>query len=127
MTSIVHLRTVFFICVALVFFVTFQAPAAFAMPPEQEARVVALLALLAQEKDTVFIRNGSEHSAEEAVRHLQLKFGKTKKRLSNAEQFIDKAASSSSISGKPYFIRKPGEKEQSAGPYLHQLLKRLDN
>lgn len=98
---------------------------AFAIAPEQEERVNALLGLLSKENSTVFIRNGKEYSAEEAVSHLRLKFGKTKKRLTTAEQFIDKVGSSSSVSGKPYMIRKPGEGAQPAGPYLHRLLQQV--
>lgn len=98
---------------------------AFAISPEQEERVNALLGLLAKESSMVFIRNGKEYTAADAVSHLRLKFGKTKKRLTTAEQFIDKVGSSSSVSGKPYMIRKPGEEAQPARPYLHLLLQQV--
>ena len=56
-----------------------------------------------------FIRNGSEHNAADAESHLRLKLSKTKKRLSTAEQFVDKVASGSSISGKPYQVKLPAK------------------
>lgn len=55
--------------------------------------------------DCVFIRNGKEHDSESARDHLSLKRRKGKKYYSNAEEFIDRLASSSSWSGKPYHIR----------------------
>ena len=53
----------------------------------------------------IFIRNGKEHNAEAARDHLALKRRKGKRYYSNTEEFIEKLASSSSWSGKPYRIR----------------------
>ena len=53
-----------------------------------------------------FYRNGSWHSASEAKEHLLGKLEYLEKRgsLKNAEQFIELAASKSSVSGKPYKV-----------------------
>lgn len=71
----------------------------------EEARINAMLNALAQKKDLTFVRNGDAHNCEEAVSHLRLKLGNTRNRIDTAEQFIDKVASSSSITGKPYIVK----------------------
>lgn len=55
--------------------------------------------------DCVFVRNGKEHPPAAARDHLTLKRRKGRKYFSSAEEFIDRLASSSSWSGKPYHIR----------------------
>ncbi|CAM3073202.1 hypothetical protein SB6411_01480 [Klebsiella spallanzanii] len=92
----------------------------------QEARINAMLDALAQKKDLIFVRNGDAHTCEEAVSHLRLKLGNTRNRINTAEQFIDKVASSSSITGKPYIVRIPGKSDENAQPYLHALIAETD-
>lgn len=87
----------------------------------EEARINAMLNALAQKKDLTFVRNGDAHNCEEAVSHLRLKLGNTRNRIDTAEQFIDKVASSSSITGKPYIVKIPGKSDENAQPYLHAL------
>jgi hypothetical protein len=96
-----------------------------ALPPQEETRIDALLSALEKRSTLVFIRNGDAHSAAEAVEHLKLKLSHTRDRLQTAEQFIDQVASSSSLSGKPYWVREPGKGEQKAGDFLHELLRQL--
>lgn len=98
------------------------ATAAHALSPNEEARISAMLDALERQTDMIFIRNGSEHSAAQAAAHLRLKLDKTRNRLESAEQFIDKVASSSSMSGKPYMVRLPGKPEETANSFLHRLL-----
>lgn len=52
-----------------------------------------------------FIRNGKEHEAESARGHLELKRKRGKRYYDSTEEFIEKIASSSSWSGKPYMIQ----------------------
>ena len=92
----------------------------------QEARINAMLDALAQKKDLIFVRNGDAHTCEEAVSHLRLKLGNTRNRINTAEQFIDKVASSSSITGKPYIVRIPGKSDENAQPYLYALIAETD-
>ncbi len=74
-----------------------------------------------------FQRNGSWHDAAEARSHLQRKYDYLLKRglADSAEQFIERAASRSSISGKPYRVACPGRTEQDAAPWFRQQLLRL--
>ena len=54
-----------------------------------------------------FNRNGSWYTAAEAVTHLNKKYDYLKKKNSAAstEDFIDNAASKSSVSGQPYLVK----------------------
>ena len=108
---------------ALVACMCLSATPAFALSDKEEARVLAMLALLEKRSDLVFIRNGDSHSAVDAAAHLRLKLARTRSRLDTAEQFVDKVASSSSVSGAPYLIQQYGKPFEPAKPFLQQLLK----
>lgn len=58
-----------------------------------------------------FHRNGSWYSAAEAVDHLRKKYEylKNKNLLTTSESFIEKAATESSMSGKPYQVKCEGQ------------------
>jgi hypothetical protein len=55
--------------------------------------------------DVIFIRNGKEHSAEDATEHIEKKYNHYKKKIKTPEDFIEKSATKSMMSGKPYQIR----------------------
>jgi len=55
--------------------------------------------------DVVFIRNGKEHSAEDAAKHIEKKYKHYKKKIKTPEDFIEKSATKSMMSGKLYQIR----------------------
>lgn len=58
--------------------------------------------------DCIFIRNHEEHPAKEAREHLEMKYNHVKRRIKTAEDFIDKIASKSSLSRRPYKVRCTG-------------------
>ena len=68
-----------------------------------------------------FNRNGSLHSAEAAAEHLELKYSRGKSYANSAEAFIDRLASKSSWSGKPYQMICDGE-VHPAGDWLRSTL-----
>ncbi len=74
-----------------------------------------------------FQRNGSWYGASEARSHLQRKYDYLLRRdlADTAEQFIERAASRSSISGKPYRVSCPGHAEQDAASWFRQQLAHL--
>jgi hypothetical protein len=74
-----------------------------AMANEQDD--IAYLLSFVAESDCIFIRNGKEHQASKASEHLAMKYDHVKKRIKTAEVFINKIASKSSISRKPYTVR----------------------
>ena len=65
-----------------------------------------------------FIRNGSRHDAEDAASHMQLKYRRGKRYAPTAELFIERLASKSSFSGKPYAIECPGSDAVPSGEWL---------
>ena len=69
-----------------------------------------------------FYRNGKRHSARVAREHLQSKRRHNAHLIDSTEEFIEKIASRSSISGKPYRIRCRGQGEQTAGEWFSTLL-----
>ncbi len=85
------------------------------------AEVEYLLTALGQ-SDCTFIRNGKEYSAMEAESHLRMKYERGRKYADSADQFIDRLASNSSWSGKPYYIQCPGEDQQQTSAWLTQRL-----
>jgi hypothetical protein len=74
-----------------------------------------------------FQRNGKWHGANEARSHLQRKYDYLLKKnlVGSAEQFIERAASKSSISGRDYRVRCPGQAEQSSASWFQAQLQRL--
>ena len=73
-----------------------------------------------------FIRNGSEYPAAEARAHLQKKldYRERKDLVASSEDFIERAATQSSLSGKPYQVRCATQTRNSAD-WLNQELRRL--
>lgn len=92
---------------------------------EENGEIQHLLAFIAQ-SDCTYIRNSKEYSAQEARDHIAGKYNSVKWRISNAETFIRKIASSSSFSGKEYMIRC-GTKEQPTQQWLLNELARYRN
>jgi len=64
--------------------------------------------------DCIFIRNGGEYQAKEAREHLEMKYNHVKRHIKTAEDFIDKIASKSSLSGRKYEVRCDGVKLQTS-------------
>ena len=74
-----------------------------------------------------FERNGSWHDAKTARAHLQKKYDYLRKRgmADTAELFIERGASKSSMSGKPYRVRCPGKAVDAAAHWFEQRLRTL--
>jgi len=74
-----------------------------------------------------FQRNGTWHGREEARKHLQRKYDYLLKRdlADTAELFIERAASKSSISGRAYQVRCPGQSAQPAATWFRAKLAAL--
>src|SRR5579863_6847182 len=86
---------------AIVMLNTVQARAA--APLAAEVEIGYLLGLLEQ-SGCEFFRNGTWYDAERAQAHLRAKYAAlaANNQIKTAEDFIEKAASNSSISGQPY-------------------------
>ncbi len=73
-----------------------------------------------------FVRNGSEYSPKEARAHLQKKFEYLEQKglVDSAEDFIDRAATESSLSGQTYSVNCAGQTQPSAS-WLKQELQHM--
>ena len=77
-----------------------------------------------EESGCTFIRNGSEYSALEARQHIERKYEYLKSRLSSAEDFIDHAATKSSMTGRQYTVVCSDE-EMLTGAWLKKELEQF--
>ena len=93
-----------------------------AAPLTWKAEVDTLLAALGRRTDWVFIRNGSRHTADEAVAHMRLKWKRQDGRIRSTEEFIAQCATRSSFTGRPYRIRLPDGRERDAADVLREEL-----
>ena len=88
---------------------------------EAATEINFLLAAIGQSK-CVFIRNGKEYDAKDAEAHLRMKYSRGKRYAPTAEKFIERLASKSSMSRKPYYIECPGDEAMPTGDWLTGLL-----
>lgn len=86
------------------------------------AEIEALLTDLAGTKGAVFIRNGTEYSAEDAAAHLRSKWLSTRSRIRSAEDFIRNCGTRSSVSHEPYLVRLEDGRTISSAEFLRARL-----
>lgn len=74
-----------------------------------------------------FNRNGSWYSPQEAAKHLERKYDWLVKKglIDSAEQFIERAASRSSLNGKSYLVRCGDSKPIKSSAWFTEELKKL--
>ena len=85
-------------------------------------KIEFLLKEVEQLKGAKFWRNGSSHSPKQAADHLRMKWEKAGKSIKTAKDFIDKIASKSSTSGKPYEIEfENGTKTETRAFFYKKL------
>jgi hypothetical protein len=88
-------------------------PASAAEPTEKERIDAAVLRV--EKSDLTFIRNGAEHNGKDAADHLRLKLRNAGSAVKTFDDFVEKVATKSSISGKPYEVKlKDGTKVELA-------------
>ena len=102
---------------------THAAQSTAAVARTQTAEIDALIDRVARAKGVVFIRNGTEHTAAEAARHLQRKREAADGRIRTPEQFIETLGSRSSMTGRPYRVRLPDGREMDSATWLNGLLR----
>jgi len=69
-----------------------------------------------------FERNGNQYDAKSAADHLRMKYRRGKRYANTSENFIDRLASRSSITRKPYFIICADSDKQTASDWLYAAL-----
>jgi hypothetical protein len=93
--------------------------------PSEKEKIEALIKHVEGLKDAVFVRNGTDYDAATAARFLRGKWDQAAD-VKSAKEFIDKVASVSSTSGKPYLIRFKDGKAVKAGDYLRAELEKIE-
>ncbi|MFT7775971.1 DUF5329 domain-containing protein [Roseateles sp.] len=96
------------------------------LPPAARAEVDALLARL-QTSGCEFNRNGSWYAGADARAHLlkKLNYLEGKNLVQTAEQFIERGASGSSMSGTPYLVRCAGKLPVQSAQWLKAELQQV--
>lgn len=107
----------------LVFLVPGQARAA--EPKTETEKIEQLISHVGSLSNAKFVRNGSEYDAKTAAKFLRGKWDANKAEIKTASDFISKAATKSSTTGKPYLIRLKDGKEVACATYLTEQLKAL--
>ncbi|WP_172461919.1 DUF5329 domain-containing protein [Dyella jiangningensis] len=87
-----------------------------------QREVQALLAFVGSSHCT-FIRNGKAYGADQARSHLEYKLNYLlqRHRVNSAEEFIERAGTESSFSGKPYRVDCDGRERPSADWLMEEL------
>ena len=96
------------------------------LPAAEKTKIESLISHLETLGDAKFIRNGSEYDAKMAAKFLRGKWEKKAKEIASAKDFIDKAATKSDMSGKPYMIQLKGQPATPCGSYLKAELEKLE-
>ena len=73
--------------------------------------------------DVTFIRNGKEHSPEDAANHIMKKYRHYRKKIKTPEDFIRLSATKSTMSGREYQIRTPEGVTMTSAEWLTRALK----
>jgi hypothetical protein len=99
---------------------------ALAQQPAQAQREVDHLLDYVARPGCEFNRNGTWYDGQKAREHLREKYQYLEKRkmVPDAEAFVQRAATESSMSGKAYQVRCNGSAPTPSGPWLMEELKR---
>ena len=106
---------------------SFVALGALAAPPlHEQSRIDKLIRFVETQKDMKFIRNGTEYTCAEAAKFLRGKLETMGSEVTTAGEFIERIATKSSMSGKPYHVKFADGKLIPAAQFLAEELKRME-
>jgi hypothetical protein len=94
-----------------------EARLSFPQDASEEEKIERLLAFVGQ-SGVVFIRNGSEYDGAAAAVHLREKLRASGLQRPTLDEFIEKIASRSSLTDRPYQVRLPNGETVDAGPWF---------
>ena len=97
-----------------------------ALDPAETQKIETLIKQVRALKDARFIRNGSSYSADNAATLLSRKWQANESNVKTARDFIDKVASFSGTSNKPYLIRFNDGREIKSREFFLAELKKIE-
>ena len=103
------------IAIGLLLAVASPVPAA---PPAEE---IEYLMTAIGTSGCAFVRNGKRH-ARAAESHIRMKYRRAKRHATTAERFIERLATRSSMSGRPYLMDCPDSEPVPSAAWLHDAL-----
>jgi hypothetical protein len=95
-------------------------------PAAERQKIEALIKSIADAKDLQFVRNGKVYDAAIAAKFLRGKWAANDAEVKTARAFIDKVASFSGTSAKPYRVRRGDGSEINSRDYLLAELRKLE-
>lgn len=96
-------------------------------PAPEKQKIETLIKEVAELKDAKFVRNGWTYGPSTAVLFLRGKWEANDAEVKNARDFIDKVASISGTSGRPYLIRFNDGREIKSRDFLFAELKKIES
>lgn len=96
-----------------------------ALPAVERTKIEALITFVEKLPDASFVRNGKSYDAKTAAKFLRGKWRDRADEVRSAEEFIQRVATKSSTSGKPYLVRYRDGREVAAAALLREELRRL--
>ncbi|MCR6478123.1 DUF5329 domain-containing protein [Variovorax sp. ZS18.2.2] len=97
-----------------------------ATPSDAEEKLIdTLIQRVSKMSAMVFLRNGNEYNAADAAKHMQAKYDHFKKELATAEDFIDRCASRSEMTGQAYKVKLNNGAVRDANEFLNSELRML--
>jgi hypothetical protein len=99
---------------------------AHATPSATEEKLIdTLIQRVSKMSAMVFMRNGNEYNAADAAKHMQAKYDYFKKELVTAEDFIERCASRSEMTGQAYKVKLTDGMVRDANEFLNSELRAL--
>ncbi|WP_260397317.1 DUF5329 domain-containing protein [Variovorax sp. KBW07] len=97
-----------------------------ATPSATEDKLIAtLIQRVSTMSAMVFLRNGNEYTSADAAKHMQAKYDYFKKELVTAEDFIERCASRSEMTGQAYRVKLSDGTVKDANAFLNSELRVL--
>ena len=125
MNIFVQIRSLSLWCMALC--ALLSTPLLRAAEMTEQAKIESLITTIESMDDAKFVRNGSEYTSKNAAKFLRGKWDANKDEVKTARDFIEKIATKSSTTGKPYLIRPQGAAETPCADYLNTTLKKIES
>ena len=118
-----HLTGCLFLLTLLVLLLTAPVSAAAQQSQDLDTTIQHLITYV-RESDVTFERNISRHDSVEAAAHIEKKYQHFRDDIDTPEQFIERCATASLVTGKQYLIIDSQGDEIPAGEWLNTELAR---